>query len=85
MKDLRVTVDGESHDVDNVEEAGCIPPEEDEDKEDRIVVYVWYTGDGWAATVTDPDIEYRGHADRKWGAIRDLFETVDERARRFGF
>jgi hypothetical protein len=35
--------------------------------------------------VIDPDIKYQDHADRKWDAIRDLLETVDERARRFGY
>ena len=84
MKDLRVTIDGETFEVDSVEEANDLFDEHGGD-EQIVPIHVRRSGDEWIATVADSDLDYEGRADRKWGAIRDLVETVDERTRRFGF
>ena len=85
VKNLQVTIDGETFDVDSVEEANELLDEHGGDEEEIVPIHVCRSGDEWIATVEDPDLDYEGRADRKWGAIRDLVETVDERARRFGF
>lgn len=85
MKDLRVTIDGETHDVDSVEEANDLLDQHGGDEEEIVPLHVRRSGDEWVATVAVPDLDYEGHGSRKWGAIRDLVETVDERASRFGF
>jgi hypothetical protein len=84
MKDLRATVDGDTHAVDSVEEAANLSDRADPE-DDRVVVHVQHTGREWVATVEDPNLDYEGRDDRKWGAIRELVELVDDRARRFGF
>ena len=83
VRNLRVTVDGETHDVDSVEEAANLSDEAG--GEDEVVaIHVRYTGREWVATVEDPNLDYEVRAGRKWGAIRELVDLVDERARRFG-
>jgi hypothetical protein len=84
MNDLTVTVDGDTHAVDSVEEAANLSDEAG-GEDDVVAIHVQHTGREWVATVEDPDLEYEGRDDRKWGAIRELVELVDERARRFGF
>jgi len=84
VEDLRVTVDGDTHAVDSVEEAANLSDRGDPE-DDSVVVHVRYTGENWVATVEDPDLDYEARDDRKWGAIRELVELVDDRARRFGF
>jgi hypothetical protein len=84
MKDLRVTVDGDTHAVDSVEEAAILSDEAG-GEDDLVAIHVRYTGENWVATVVDPDLDYEARDDRKWGAIRELVDLVDDRARRFGF
>jgi hypothetical protein len=50
-----------------------------------VAIHVQHTGREWVATVEDPDLDYEARDDRKWGAIRELVDLVDDRARRFGF
>ena len=84
VKNLQVTVDGDTHAVDSVEEAAILSDEAG-GEDDVVAIYVRYTGREWVATVEDPDLDYEGRDDRKWGAIRELVDLVDDRARRFGF
>jgi len=84
MKDPRVTVDGDTYAVDSVKKAADLSDRADPE-DDRVVVHVRHTGDEWVASVEDPDLDYEARDDRKWGAIRELVELVDDRARRFGF
>jgi hypothetical protein len=83
VRDLRVTVDGDTHAVDSVEEAANLSDEAG-GEDDVVAIHVHHTGDEWVATVEDPDLDYEGRDSRKWGAIRELVELVDDRARRFG-
>jgi len=83
MKDLRVTVDGDTHAVDSVEEAAILSDEAG-GEDDVVAISVQHTGREWVATVVDPDLDYEACDDRKWGAIRELVALVDDRARRFG-
>lgn len=85
VKNIQATIDGESHDVAGVEEVTELLEETDGDHDDVVAIRVRYTGEEWVATVADPGLDYEGRAGRKWGAIRELVETVDERAERFGF
>ncbi len=85
VDDFRVTIDDETYDVDSVEEANDLLDEHGGDDEEIVPLHVCRSGDEWIATVADPDLDYEGRGSRKWGAIRDLVETVDERAERFGF
>lgn len=85
VEDFRVTVDGETHDVDSVEEATELVEELGDDHNEIVPLLVRQSGVEWVATVADPDLDYEGRGSRKWGAVLDLVETVDERARRFGF
>lgn len=85
VKDFRVTVDGETYDVDSVEEATELVEEVDDDHDEIVPLLVRRSGEEWVATLADPDLDYEGRGNRKWGAVLDLVETVDERARRFGF
>jgi hypothetical protein len=84
MKDLRATIDGDTHAVDSVEEAAILSDEAG-GEDDVVAISVRYTGENWVATVEDPDLDYEARDDRKWGAIRELVDLVDDRARRFGF
>jgi hypothetical protein len=84
MKDLQVTVDGDTHAVDSVEEAAILSDEAG-GEDDVVAIHVQHTGREWVATVEDPDLDYEARDDRKWGAIRELVDLVDDRARRFGF
>ena len=85
VDDFRVTIDGETFEVDSVEEANDLLDEHGGDDEEIVPLHIRRSGNEWIATVADPDLDYEGRGSRKWGAIRDLVETVDERARRFGF
>ena len=87
VKDFRVHIDGKAHEVSGPEEAAELADEKAStgDKDEIIAVHVQHTDEEWVATLANPDMEYEGRADRKWGAIRELVETVDERAERFGF
>jgi len=85
VDDFRVTIDGEAFEVDSVEEANNLIDEHGCDEDEIVPLHVRRSGDEWIATVADPDFGYEGRAERKWGAIRKLVETVDERAQRFGF
>lgn len=84
MNDLRAIIDGDTQAVDSVEEAANLSDEADPE-DDRFVVHVRYTGREWVATVEDPELDYEARDDRKWGAIRELVDLVDDRAQRFGF
>jgi hypothetical protein len=84
MNDLTVTVDGDTHAVDSVEEAAILSDEAG-GEDDVVAIHVRYTGREWVATVGNPDLEYEARDNRKWGAIRELVELVDDRTRRFGF
>ena len=84
MNDLTVTVDGDTHAVDSVEEAANLSGDAS-GEDDVVAIHVRHTGREWVATVGDPDLDYVARDDRKWGAIRELVELVDDRARRLGF
>jgi hypothetical protein len=84
MKNPRVTVDGDTQAVDSVEEAAILSDEAG-GEDDVVAIHVRYTGENWVAKVEDPDLDYEARHDRKWGAIRELVDLVDDRARRFGF
>lgn len=84
VKNLRVTVDGNTQAVDSVEEAANLS-DEASPEDDVVAIHVRYTGREWVATVVEPDLDYEARDDRKWGAIRELVDLVDERAHRFGF
>jgi hypothetical protein len=84
MKNPRVTIDGDTHAVDSVEEAVALSDKAG-GEDDVVAVRVRHTGREWVATVEDPDLDYEARDDRKWGAIRELVDLVDDRARRFGF
>ena len=84
MKDLRVTIDGETFEVDSVEEAND-PIDEHGGDEEIVPLHIRRSGDEWVATFAVLDLNYEGRGSRKWSAICDLVETVDERAQRFGF
>jgi hypothetical protein len=66
MKDLRVTVDGDTHAVDSVEEAAILSDEAG-GEDDVVAIHVQHTGREWVATVEDPDLDYEARDDRKWG------------------
>lgn len=85
MKGLRVTIDGETFEVDSVEEANDLLNEHGGDEDEIVPIHVRRSGGEWVATVADSNLDYEGRANRKWGAIRELVELVDERAERFGF
>ena len=85
VDDFRVTIDGETFEVDSVEEANDLLDEHGGDDEEIVPLHIRRSGNEWIATVADPDLDYEGRGSRKWGAIRKLVETVDERAERFGF
>ena len=55
------------------------------DDEEIVPIHVRRSGEEWVATVAVSDFDYEGCGSRKWGAVRDLVKTVDERAERFGF
>ncbi|SDY03779.1 hypothetical protein SAMN04487946_105225 [Halobellus clavatus] len=84
VKNLRVTVDGDTHAVDSVEEAANLSDEAG-GEDDVVAIHVQHTGREWVATVEDPGLDYEARDDRKWGAIRELVDLVDDRAQRFGF
>lgn len=86
VKDFRVHIDGKTHEVSGPEEAAELADEKASpgDRDEIIAVHIQYTDDEWVATLANPDMEYEGRADRKWGAVRELIELVDERAQRFG-
>lgn len=85
VEDFRVTIDDETFEVDSVEEANDLLDEHGGDEGEIVPLHVRRSGDEWIATVAVPDFDYEGRGSRKWSAIRDLVETVDERAERFGF
>jgi hypothetical protein len=84
MKELRVTIDGDTHAVDSVEEVANLSAEAD-GKDDVVAIHIQHTGREWVATLGDPDLDYEARDDRKWGAMRELVEAVHVRTRRFGF
>ena len=85
VDDFRVIIDGETFEVDSVEEANDLLDEHGGDDEEIVPIHVRRSGEEWVATMAVPDFDYEGRGSRKWGAIRKLVETVDERAERFGF
>jgi hypothetical protein len=86
VKDFRVEIDGEDYEVDSPKEAAELADEKSSpgDRDEIIAVHIRYTEEEWVATLANPDMEYEGRADRKWGAVRELIKLVDERAQRFG-
>jgi len=84
MKDPSVTVNGDTRLVDSVEEVANLSDRADPE-DGRVVVHVRYTGNEWVATAEDPDLDYEARDDRKWGAMRELVELIDDRPRWFGF
>lgn len=52
---------------------------------DDVTIRVEFDGEEYLATVPDMPQEYEGRSPRKWGAIRELVELTDRRARHFGF
>lgn len=86
VKDFRVEIGGEDYEVDSPKEAAELADEKasPEDRDEIIAVHIRCVDDEWVATLANPDMEYEGRADRKWGAVRELVELVDERAQRFG-
>jgi hypothetical protein len=84
VNNLQVTIDGDTHAVDSGGEAANLSDEAGAE-DDVVAIHVRYTGENWVATVAEPDLDYEARDDRKWGAIRELVDLVDDRARRFGF
>jgi hypothetical protein len=84
MKNPRVTIDGDKNDVDSIEEAAILS-DESGGEDDVVAIHVQHTDKEWVATVEDPDLDYEARDDRKWGAIREFVDLVDDRAQRFGF
>jgi hypothetical protein len=84
MKNPRVTVDGDTRTVDSVEEAVALSDKAG-GEDDVVAISVRHTGREWVATVAEPDLDYEARDDRKWDAIRELVDLVNDRAQRFGF
>lgn len=64
MRNLRVTVDGDTNAVDSVKEAANLS-DETGGEDDVVAIGVYYAGREWVATVEDPDLDYEGRDDMK--------------------